>query len=121
MKRDDDDGTIRPVLDALHVEDPGTLAMTDEGLVDLSEELGLSTEMVGDVPAGPNAPEPRPVHRPYRQMANATWRIFEEQRQSALEIARECADAIHVLEAKRDDALRTADMCVAGQKLGEDK
>lgn len=54
---------------------------------------------------------------PYNRMVNSTWRILEEQRLNALEIADDCNAQIQALEAKRDDATRSAAMCEAAQKV----
>ena len=72
-----------------------------------------------------SSPEPQPADLdfsvgeappPTNRMTNATWRILEEQRVNALEVAAECDEAIAKLLAKRDDALKAAAMCAVGQK-----
>lgn len=83
-----------------------------------TESLAAGMALAGDVQAGPNSPEPS-VPSTYNRLTNSTWRLFEEQRMHALETAQECDAIIKAAEARRDDALRTVDMCVAAQKIGE--
>lgn len=120
---EENDRSIRPVLDALKSAGPGDVfaGMTVEEITETLNEgvaAAIGADLTGDVPATPDSPEPRQPAG-YSRMTNAAWRIMEEQRMDALEAARECDAQIKVLEQKRDDALRAADMCVAGQRAGE--
>jgi hypothetical protein len=122
------DDTIRPALDALREGTPSSLAMTDEGLVDLSEQIAsvFSTELDADEAeiertmqdvAARVAAEPAPPA--YNAVTSSAWRVLEEQRGRALDVVRELNDEIARLVAKRDDAQRAADGCYAGQKAME--
>jgi hypothetical protein len=53
------------------------------------------------------------------RMANATWRVLEEQRMNALEAIDEANTEIERWSAKRADAMRALAMCEAGQKGSE--
>ena len=122
------DDTIRPALDALREGTPSSLAMTDEGLVDLSKQIapefsGLDPDEIEieqtmqDVAARVAA---EPVPPAYNAMTSSAWRVLEEQRGRALDVVRELNDEIARLMVKRDDAQRAADGCYAGQKAMEE-
>lgn len=116
-KQPADDGTVRPVIEALQREDAGTLAMTDEGLVDLSAEMSDPFEDVHRDATGAISASLDPPKTPaYSVMANSTWRMLEEQRAHSIDIVRECDAEIAKWTAKRDDAQRAADGCLAGQQ-----
>lgn len=88
----------------------------EDSVVNTEEELnccdGSSALQSLDFSAG----LPNNDAAPFTRMTNATWRILEEQRVSALETASEIDAEIKKLEARRNDALRAADMCRAGQE-----
>lgn len=63
--------------------------------------------------------EPRLAAAPaHDRMTNATWRLLEERRMDAVEAIAEIDAQIHVLQMKRADAVRSAAMCEAAQKVG---
>ncbi len=108
------------VIDTEQASRSDDVAKAIQSLQDVTDDnvLGVDMALMGDVQAGPNSPEPS-VPSTYNRLANSTWRLFEEQRMHALETAQECDAIIKAAEARRDDALRTVDMCVAAQKIGE--
>jgi hypothetical protein len=134
-KQPADDGTTRPVIEALQREDAGTLAMTDEGLVDLSNETlerinqagpGEFVELTKDemgalhhqklVAEEAVASTLDPTPPSYSVMVGSAWRMLEEQRAHSIDIVNECNAEIAKWTAKRDDAQRAADGCLAGQQ-----
>lgn len=120
---------IRPALDALRRQDEGTLAMTDEGLVDLNDtgpgagasdkldadEIGIEQAMQA-MHAQAASIETPPA---YNAVTTSAWRMLEEQRYRALDLVREYDAEIEKWTAKRDDAQRAADGCEAGQQAME--
>ena len=87
-KQPADDGTVRPVIEALQREDAGTLAMTDEGLVDLAKEefdpemfASLQHQKLVAEDAVASTLDPTPPS--YSVMVGSVWRMLEEQRLTA--------------------------------------
>lgn len=120
-KQPADDGTTRPVIGALQREDAGTLAMTDEGLVDLAKEefdpemfASLQHQKLVAEEAVASTLDPTPPR--YNVMVGSAWRMLEEQRAHSIDIVNECNAEIAKWTAKRDDAQRAADGCLAGQQ-----
>lgn len=106
-----------PRLDALQNPNAGTLAMTDEGLVDLNAEMSDPFEDIHRDATGAISASLDPPKTPaYSMMVGSAWRMLEEQRAHSIDIVNECNAEIAKWTAKRDDAQRAADGCLAGQQ-----
>jgi hypothetical protein len=111
---------ISDALASLRAQDSSTLAMTDEGLIDISVEppfIGVPIEQqMQDAANDAAATPPQPV---YNAVTSSTWRVLEEERASAMDRVHECDAEIAKWTERRDDAQRAADGCAAGQRAME--